>query len=307
MLSVRLNRSPRNNGTGALVEIAEVPRPEIVAPTDAVLMVTTTAIGPWDIAAAARAGNAVSTPGTQFVGIVVEIGEAVTSVNIDDLVVARSVVPTGDNGTLQIFGSGNLDGGHAEYVRVPHADETLTRTTAASEERSVFAGGAAAQGIAAAEEALKLAADKPVLVIGCDAAGLTALAWLKHRRGKGNISLVLEPHAAKLAAGKAYGAAPVEAGDIASHAPAIVIITAGMAIPELPARTAAISTEPGSSEHALPWPTLEQVRRAEMAIRLRQVDLTPLVSTVLPLDEAAEAYRVAIDAPPGVRSVLLKP
>jgi threonine dehydrogenase-like Zn-dependent dehydrogenase len=269
-------------------------------------MVTTSVISRWDIASA-RTGVAETTPGAEFAGIVVEVGEAVASVNIDDLVVARCVVRNGKERALVRFGSEALAGGHAEYVRVPKADETLVKTTAASEERSVFAGGSAALGIAAAEAAIRSAGEGPVLVMGCDAAGLSALAWLRHRRGKTNRVFAVDSHAAKLASAEAYGASPVDTDEITSCNPTAVITTSGAKPHSFASGIAIISTDPGSSDDALPWPPFDQVRRAEMAIRLRQIDLTPLVSTVLPLDQVAEAYRVAINAPPGARSVLLKP
>jgi threonine dehydrogenase-like Zn-dependent dehydrogenase len=306
MLSLRLNHDVQQDGPGAPVKIVDSPRAQVIHPNDAVLMVTTTAISQWDVATA-RTGVANTTPGTEFAGIVVEVGEGVSTVNLDDLVVARCVVSTGKDGALVRFGSEALDGGHAEYVRVPHADETLVKTTGASEERSVFAGGSAALGIAAAEAVIKSAGEGPVLVMGCDAAGLSALAWLKHRRGKTNVVFAADSHVAKLAAAKAYGASPVDAEEIASCKPAAVIAASGANPHSFASGIPIISIGPESSEHPLPWPTIEQVRRAEMAIRLRQIDLTPLVSTVLTLDQAAEAYLVAIDAPPGARSVLLKP
>ena len=74
-------------------------------------------------------------------------------------------------------------------------------------------------------------------------------------------------------------------------------------LPDVPV----FATRPTAFENGEIWPTLEEARRAEMAIRLRQIDLTPLVSTVVPLDEAIEGYRLAIEEPPGTRSVLLKP
>ena len=158
MLSVRLNHDGQQGGSEASVQIVDSQRAQVILPTDAVLMVTTTAVSRWDVATA-RAGVTDTTPGAEFAGIVVEVGEGVATVNLDDLVVARCVVPTGQGGASVRFGSDALDGGHAEYVRVPHADETLVKTTAASEERSVFAGGSAALGIAAAEAVISSAGE----------------------------------------------------------------------------------------------------------------------------------------------------
>ncbi len=281
------------------VELVDVPRPQLEQPTDAIVMVTTTAIGHREVAQATR-GDAASTPGAQFVGTVVETGEAVSGVNIDDLVVARSG-GTHSDGRITRFGEGSLNGGHAEYVCVPMADETLVKTTAAAEERTVFAGGEAALGIAAARQALDVAGDEPVVVMGCDTSALTAIAWLRHRRGRTAEMFAVESNAARLSAAKSLGAEEIAFDDLASIHPAVVIT--GMSVQSPPPDLHVISTSPES----LGWPTLEETRSTEMAIRLRQIDLTPLVSTVLPLDEAVEAYRVAIERPPGVRGVLLKP
>lgn len=318
MLAVSLN--PASPGTSSAIELLEVARPAISLPTDVVLMVTTTVIGPWEMRRARRGGGA-TTPGAQFAGIVVEIGKAVTTVDIDDLVVATCTVPrSGPARGAALFGAGSLPGGHAEYVRVPEADRVLVKTTPGAEERSVFAGGAAALGFAAAERALERVGDGPILVIGCNAAALSALAWVKHKRGNAGPVYAIDSHPARLAAVKSYGAQVFNGHDLCTPKVRAVITGSEPAdLPtSLPPDAPVISTNPcGNSELsfkfgpeltvAANWPTLEQARRAEMAIRLRQVDLTPLVSTVLPLDEAAEGYRLALESPPGTRSVLLKP
>jgi threonine dehydrogenase-like Zn-dependent dehydrogenase len=309
MLAVKLNATA--SGTPA-VELVELPRPEIQRPTDAILMVTTTAVGPWEIKRARETRDSM-TPGAQFAGIVVEVGEAVTAVDIDDLVVAICT-------TSALFGTNPLPGGHAEYVRVPNADLTLLKTTPAAEERAVFAGGAASLGFAAANLALERVAEGSILVLGCDAAGLCVLAWIKHRRGKQPDVYAFDSNPARLAAGKSFGArvATEEAVDVLD----VKAVIAGCATTEMPAHlppgAPLISTNPCENADLRAkygadkvveanWSALEQARRAEMAIRLRQVDLTSLVSTVVPLDEAAEGYRVALESPPGTRSVLLKP
>ena len=343
MLAVILNSAGNAIGRGPLrVELVELPRPVVRRPADAVLMVTTSVIGPWEIELAARGGGpnggGETTPGAQFAGIVVEVGEAVTAVDIDDLVVATCTAsgPVGASGpgpgNATLFGTGQLHGGHAEYVLAPDADLVLVRTTPAAEERTVFAGGGAALGFAAADQALEIAGDGPVLVFGCDAAGLCALAWLKHRRGRLENVYAFDPHPARLAAAKTYGAQAVGEGDIGRTVYPDAVIAGSTRIgaaaetyrgvarmrlvltnPEIDANhlltpdPEGVSGEPPAIVVAAAWPTLEQTRRAEMAIRLRQVDLTPLVSTVVPLDEAAEGYRVAIESPPGARAVLLKP
>ena len=306
MLAVSLNATAP--GTPS-VELIDLPRPAITKPTDAVLLVTTTAIGPWEIAQARNINGESPTPGAQFGGVVVETGEAVTNVNLDDLVVATFAVHLTVGGHWR-FGQ-RLPGGHAEYVRVPNADQALVRTTPGAEERSVFAGGSASLGIAAAEIAIESAGDRPVMVVGCDSSGLSALAWLRHRRGRDNTVYAVEQHQARLAAAKSFGASSLSIDDIRSSDATAVIVAPDVLAMTPPRGAHVISTDPKNSipglVSAVPWPDIGQAKRAEMAIRLRQIDLTALVSTVVPLDEAAEGYRVAMEDPPGTRSVLLKP
>lgn len=320
MLAVSI--SPRSQGSSN-VSLDDVPRPQIEHPSDAIVMVTTAAIGQWEINRARR-DEVGPTPGAQFAGVVIETGEEVSQVNVDDLVVATCAVAGSRVEGAQVFGRCHLAGGHAEYVLVPYADRVLTRTTPAAEERSVFAGGSAALGIAAAETALEHAAGTgAILAYGCDATGLTALAWLRRNRKRlTGTSYAFDPHPARLAAAKAYGAEEISVPDVVDQEIAVLILAPAAAeeaveqvLTALRPGTTVVVTDPLHSA-PLPdrlrilrtgWPALQQARRAEMAIRLREIDLTPLVSTVVPLDEAEEAYRVAAEAPPGTRSVLLKP
>lgn len=283
------------------VKLVELPRPQLQQPTDAIVMVTTTVIGHWELDAVKNSASA-TTPGAQFAGVIVETGEAVSQLNIDDLVIATCAV-THDSRT-EWFGDGSLAGGHAEYVRVPNADITLVKTTAAAEERSVFAGGEAALGVRAANEAVAMAVDAPIVVMGCDASALSAIAWVRHKRGRKAQIFAVENNPARLAAAKSLGATELEFDDFAEAGADVVV--AGMSVQSVPQQVPVFWTA-GATGEDNKWPTHDEVRRAEMAVRLRQIDLTPLVSTVLPLDEAVEAYRVAVEMAPGVRSVLLKP
>ena len=87
------------------VTLVELPRPQLEQPHDAIVMVTTTAIGHWEIE---QAGGPVTVraPGAQFTGIVVETGGQVAEVNIDDLVVAKCAVKLAD-GEHARFGDGS--------------------------------------------------------------------------------------------------------------------------------------------------------------------------------------------------------
>jgi alcohol dehydrogenase len=308
-------------GPGRAITV-DLPRPSVSAPGDAVLMVTTAAIGPWDIAAYEE-GVTGMTPGAQFAGIVVETGAGVKSVSLDDLVACRIAPTSGHSPAL--FGR-DLPGGHAEYVRVPDADRMLVKTTPAAEERTVLAGGAAALGIVAAEKVLALPDAQLVMAWGCDAAALTALAWLKRRSGGTVRTVAFDPSPTRSTAAKQHGAERLSADDLAGVHPDVVLVgqpARGPRLEELAqclrAGATLIFTDPaaaGAHGMTLPagveamvceWPSLEQTRRAALAIQLKQIDLTSAVSHVMPLDQAADAYRQALESPRGTQTILLKP
>ena len=65
-------------------ELIETPRPALLGPEDAIVLVTTTAIGPWDVAQFLRENpnpdRDTNTPGGEFAGIVVETGENISEI-----------------------------------------------------------------------------------------------------------------------------------------------------------------------------------------------------------------------------------
>ncbi|MGY8880226.1 MAG: alcohol dehydrogenase catalytic domain-containing protein, partial [Dehalococcoidia bacterium] len=147
------------------VEIIEIPRPALREPTDAIVLVTTAAIGPWDIERFFSVGQESVVPGGEFAGLVVETGSEVTTVELDDLV-SNTVRHLSSNRTNQLFGSSSLPGGHAEYVRVPNADATLTKIAASGEERAVLAGGTAGLGVNVAVAAISESPEGSYAVVG---------------------------------------------------------------------------------------------------------------------------------------------
>ena len=123
------------------IEVAEVPKPRIEKPTDAILRVTTAAICGSDLhiyhgALAAAEGL---TLGHEFVGVVDEMGSAVEGFAIGQRVfveaglrclvceACKRQLPLCPNGG--IFGTatpwGTLQGGQAEFVRVPFAQRIM--------------------------------------------------------------------------------------------------------------------------------------------------------------------------------------
>lgn len=55
------------------------------------------------------------------------------------------------------------------------------------------------------------------------------------------------------------------------------------------------------------WPTNKEAQKIITALQIRRLDLAPLVSHVIPLDQAQEAYEAAAGSSAGVQKVLLKP
>ncbi|GAA0548006.1 zinc-dependent alcohol dehydrogenase family protein [Halorubrum ejinorense] len=126
------------NGPGE-IGVEERPRPEIEAPTDAIVRVTHTAICGSDLWF--YRGDSDRDPGSPVghepMGIVEEVGDDVTSVDPGDRVLAPFAISCGEcefcrkglhtsceNGDSW---GGDNGGGQGEYVRSTHADGTLVR------------------------------------------------------------------------------------------------------------------------------------------------------------------------------------
>ena len=314
----------------ARVEIIELPRPALLDAGDAIVLVTTAAIGPWDVERFLSVGGDSVVPGGEFTGIVVETGADVSTVELDDLV-ANTTYHAGSAGKSDLFGSTASPGGHAEYVRVPDADSTLTKISASGEERAVLAGGTVGLGVNAAAIALVNSPDASVAVVGCDPIGMTALITLKNA-GMGNRLLAVEDHAARKTLASGYASETLTSSQIQSENPGIKVDTVVVgstreypgfeSVTELVKNSGSIIfSEPygatrvteqgmvlprGVAISAASWPTIEEAKKIVTAIQIRRLDLTPLVSHVIPFDEAQAAYEAAAEPGPGVQKVLLK-
>ena len=123
------------------IELVEKPRPKVEDDKDAIVKVVLSSICTSDlhikngVVPFAKDGVVL---GHEFVGEVVEIGEGVNSLKVGDRVSANCETFCGEcffckNGYINNceFGGWHLgckiDGGHAEYVRVPFADNGLTK------------------------------------------------------------------------------------------------------------------------------------------------------------------------------------
>ncbi len=120
------------------VRIEHVPDAHLIEPTDALVVVTRAAIcgsdlWPYKSMAPDETGRRM---GHEFIGVVEAVGSAVRTVKTGDVVVAPFLYSDGicvfcreglHSSCLHggRYGSGNVDGGQGEAVRVPQADGTL--------------------------------------------------------------------------------------------------------------------------------------------------------------------------------------
>ncbi|MDA1256295.1 MAG: alcohol dehydrogenase catalytic domain-containing protein [Chloroflexi bacterium] len=319
------------------VEFVERRTPRIVSDTDVIVRVTTTAIGPRDIA---RYGGPDPWPGTvpgaEFCGVVDETGAEVGSVGLGDLVTGIGVFDQG--GVRRAFGCDGLDGGNALYVRVPDADNTLLKVpTAAIEERALLLGDTYALGAAAAKLALATGAAR-IGVIGCDPYGAAALIALRDAGIKDVVAL--DDDDRRLGLARRLGAVSFDTAEpqvcdtvreeTGGDGPGAVIVGAGVGQDKIDiARRLAgpdgvvIHTEPAVPGFPLPEPaelagaTLPVVLRVAppdrttvsktmLALWGGTLDLAPIVSHVMPISDAAEGYRQLDARERGVHKVLLK-
>ena len=178
--------------------LLEKPKPVLQHPRDAIVRVTLASICTSDLhikhGSVPRAVLGI-TLGHEMVGVVEQVGSAVTSVRPGDRVAVNVETFCGDcffcrkgfvNNCTDPNGGWALgcriDGGQAEYVRVPFADQGLTRIPeGVSDRQALFTGDLLATGFLGGEDL----PDHPgghVLLLGAGPTGICTLACalLKH-------------------------------------------------------------------------------------------------------------------------------
>jgi len=174
------------------IQYEDVDEPKIEHPTDAIVQITNCAICGSDLHV--YNGNMPlerfpigTIMGHEFVGIIIELGDEVNNFNIGDKVIVPFRVSCGhcyycDRNQpshclkSSVFGSYNLPGVQADYVRVPYASFNMEKVPeGVSDEAAMFAGDVLATGYMAAEKA-QISPGDVVAVIGCGPVGLLAQA-----------------------------------------------------------------------------------------------------------------------------------
>lgn len=179
-------------------ELVEKPRPVLLHPRDAIVKVTLASICSSDLhikhGSVPRAVPGI-TVGHEMVGVVEEVGSGVTHVQPGDRVTVNVETFCGecffckkgfvnnctdDNGGWAL--GCRIDGGQAEYVRVPFADQGLNKIPDGVSDRQVLlVGDVLATGYWAARIS-EITEDDTVLIIGAGPTGICTLlsVMLKH-------------------------------------------------------------------------------------------------------------------------------
>ena len=172
-------------------ELTEKPIPELQDARDAIIRVTLSSICTSDLhikhGSVPRAVPGI-TVGHEMVGIVEKTGDAVTRVKPGDRVTVNVETFCGEcffcqhgyvNNCTNPHGGWALgcriDGGQAEYVRVPYADQGLNRIPdTVSDEQALFVGDILATGFWAARIS-EISSEDTVLIIGAGPTGVCTL------------------------------------------------------------------------------------------------------------------------------------
>ncbi len=181
-------------------ELLKKPRPEILDSRDAIVRVTLSSICTSDLhikhGSVPRAVPGI-TIGHEMVGVVEEVGADVTSVKPGDRVTVNVETFCGEcffckrgyvNNCTDSSGGWALgcrmDGGQAEYVRVPYANQGLNRIPdTVSDEQALFVGDVLATGFWATRIS-EISEDDTVLIIGAGPTGICTLLCVMLKKPK---------------------------------------------------------------------------------------------------------------------------
>ena len=180
--------------------LLDKPKPELKDSRDAIVRVTLGSICTSDLhikhGSVPRAVPGI-TVGHEMVGVVEQVGSRVTSVQPGDRVTVNVETFCGEcffcqhgyvNNCTDVNGGWALgcriDGGQAEYVRVPYADRGLNRIPdSVSDEQALFVGDVLATGFWAARIS-EISGDDTVLVIGAGPTGICTLLCVMLKKPK---------------------------------------------------------------------------------------------------------------------------
>ena len=181
-------------------ELSDKPKPELKDERDAIVRITLGSICTSDLhikhGSVPRAVPGI-TVGHEMVGVVEQVGSRVTSVRPGDRVTVNVETFCGEcffcrHGYVNNCTDANggwalgcrIDGGQAEYVRVPYADRGLNRIPdSVSDEQALFVGDVLATGFWAARIS-EISENDTVLVIGAGPTGICTLLCVMLKKPK---------------------------------------------------------------------------------------------------------------------------
>ena len=194
-------------------DLIDKPKPELQDPRDAIVRITLGSICTSDLhikhGSVPRAVPGM-TVGHEMVGVVEEVGSEVRNVKAGDRVTVNVETFCGEcffckNGFVNncIDPNGGwalgcrIDGGQAEYVRVPYADQGLNRIPdSVSDEQALFVGDVLATGFWAARIS-EIKPDDTVLIIGAGPTGICTLLCVMLKQPKHIIVCEKSPERAR--------------------------------------------------------------------------------------------------------------
>lgn len=207
------------------IEFTMVPDPEIIHPTDVVVRVSSCAICGSDLHPYYEREKGLDhgcVMGHEFTGEIVEKGEEVKNWSVGNRVMSpfttacgkcfyclRGLTSRCERG--QLFGwvskQAGLQGGQAEYVRVPLADSTLLAVPdGALDETAILLGDILSTGYYCADQA-GIHPDEVQVVVGCGPVGLMAI-WAAKKMGAQHLFAV-DAVPERLEKAAQWGAIPV--------------------------------------------------------------------------------------------------
>ena len=181
-------------------ELSDKPKPKLKDERDAIVRITLGSICTSDLhikhGSVPRAVPGI-TVGHEMVGVVEQVGSRVTSVRPGDRVTVNVETFCGEcffcrHGYVNNCTDANggwalgcrIDGGQAEYVRVPYADRGLNRIPdSVSDEQALFVGDVLATGFWAARIS-EISENDTVLVIGAGPTGICTLLCVMLKKPK---------------------------------------------------------------------------------------------------------------------------
>lgn len=176
------------------VAVEERPVPRIQASTDIIVKVRYTALcgSELHVFRGHQASQTGFIMGHEFTGSVVEKGDDVKTLEVGDVIVSPFTTSCGTCFYCKqgfssrcakslLFGCPALDGGQAEYARVPYADTTVSKAPEGIDEKllvlmaDIYPTGFFAASNGFKEYTKEQATDLTVVVIGCGPVGLLAI------------------------------------------------------------------------------------------------------------------------------------